>query len=362
MQVRHIFVGIDLGDKNSVARTAVDREKTERFGFVNNRQGRARLFGEAKRKAAQAGGAKIVMAYEASSCGFVLRDEAQRAGIECWVLAPTKMEKSVEQRKHKNDDRDADDVVEKLRGHVLAGNRLPTVWVPDQQTRDDRELIRTRLELVDKQTQMKSQIQMLLKRHGLEKPSGLGAGWTHGYRRWLEALAESESLGWGSRQALSSLLGQLKFMEAEIERMQKPLEQLANEPRHKPIIDELTQESGIGLLTAIVYRTEIGNAGRFGRGRQVGKFVGLIPTSHESGQQNDRKGHISRQGPPRLRKVLCQASWVHVRHDPEARRMYQQLVLRNPKKKKIALVAMMRRLAVRLWHRMRKIELQLAEA
>ena len=47
----------------------------------------------------------------------------------------------------RNLDRDADDVVEKLRGHVLAGNRLPTVWVPDQQTRDDRELIRTRLEL-----------------------------------------------------------------------------------------------------------------------------------------------------------------------------------------------------------------------
>src|SRR5215467_10716338 len=118
MQVRHIFVGIDLGDKNSVARMAVDREKTERLGFVNNRQGRARLLREAKAKAAQAGGAKIVMAYEASSCGFVLSDEAEAAGMECWVLAPTKMEKSVEQRKHKNDDRDAD-VLDKLRGHVL---------------------------------------------------------------------------------------------------------------------------------------------------------------------------------------------------------------------------------------------------
>jgi transposase len=218
------------------------------------------------------------------------------------------------------------------------------------------------LELVDKQTQVKSQIQMLLKRHGVEKPSGLGAGWTIGYRRWLEALAESESQGWGSRQALSSLLRQLNFIEAEVEVLQKPLEQLADEPRHKPIIDELTQECGVGLLTAIVYRTEIGHAGRFGRGRQVGKFAGLTPTSHESGQQNDRKGHISRQGPPRLRKVLCQASWVHVRHDPQARRMYQELVLRNPKKKKVALVAVMRRLAVRLWHRMRKIELQLADA
>src|SRR5439155_11909901 len=101
-----------------------------RLGFVNNRRGRARLFSEAKRRAQEAGGAKIVMAYEASSCGFVLHEEAEAMGICCWVLAPTKMEKSVEQRQHKNDDRDADDVVEKLRGHVLAGNRLPTVWVP----------------------------------------------------------------------------------------------------------------------------------------------------------------------------------------------------------------------------------------
>jgi transposase len=361
--VKHIFVGIDLGDKNSVARIAEDREKSERFGFVNNGGGRARLFRELKMRRDKAGEAEIVMTYEASSCGFVLHDEAEALGIKCWVLAPTKMEKSVEQRKHKNDDRDADDVLEKLRGHVLAGNRLPTVWVPDRQTRDDRELIRGRLELTEKQTQIKVQIRMLVKRHGLEKPSGLGAGWTIGYRQWLQALSESEQLlGWSTRQALNSLLRQLQFLEAEIERVQKPLEQLADEPRHKPIVQELTQEAGVGLVMAMAYRTEIGQAGRFGRGRQVGKFVGLTPSSHESGQQTDRKGHISRQGSPRLRKVLCQASWVYIVHDDRAKHMYQRLVSRNPKKKKIALVAIMRRLAVRLWHRMRKIELQLAEA
>jgi transposase len=361
--VNYIFVGIDLGDKNSVARIAVDRENSERLGFQNNRQGRKRLFREVKKKSEAVGDGQIVMAYEASSCGYVLSDEAEALGMKCWVLAPTKMEKSVEQRQHKNDDRDADDVLEKLRGHVLAGNRLPKVWIPDGQTRDDRELIRARLELTEKQTEIKAQIRMLTKRHGLEKPTGIGSGWTIGYRRWLEALAESEQpLGWSTRQALQSLLRQLHFLEAEIERLQKPVEQLAQEPRHKAIVEELTGEAGVGVLTAMVYRTEIGQAGRFRRSRQVGKFVGLTPTSHESGQQSDRKGHISRQGPPRLRKVLCQASWVHIVHDRDAGRMYQRLVARNPKKKKIALVAIMRRLAVRLWHRMRKIELQQAAA
>src|SRR5262249_34202886 len=167
-------------------------------GFVNNRRGRARLFEELKRRADEEGQATIVMAYEASSCGFILSDEAGGMGIQCWVLAPTKMEKSVEQRKQKNDDRDADDVLEKLRAHILAGNRLPKIWIPDAQTRDDRELVRTRLELGEKQTQVKSQIQMLLKRHGLEKPSGLGGSWTVRYRRGVLGVAGLGTFRWGA--------------------------------------------------------------------------------------------------------------------------------------------------------------------
>jgi hypothetical protein len=83
--VNHIFVGIDLGDKNSVARIAVNRDKTERWGFVNDHRGRARLFEEVKRRAGKMDEAKIVMAYEASACGFILCEEAEGQGIQCWV-------------------------------------------------------------------------------------------------------------------------------------------------------------------------------------------------------------------------------------------------------------------------------------
>ena len=125
--VNHIFVGIDLGDKNSIARIGVNRESSHRLSFLNSRAGRGRLFVGLEKRAAELGGAEIVMACEASSCGFILADEAKQRRIRCWVLSPTKMEKSVEQRKHKNDDRDAEDILEKLRAHVLAGNRVPTV-------------------------------------------------------------------------------------------------------------------------------------------------------------------------------------------------------------------------------------------
>jgi len=359
---RHIFVGIDLGDKNSVARIATDREKSERFTFINSRAGRARLLQEMRKRAEQAGGAKVVMAYEASSCGYILRDEAKAAEMDCYVLAPTKMEKSVEQRKHKYDDRDAEDVLDKVRAHVLAGTALPTVWVPDVETRDDRELVRTRMELAEKQTKVKAQVQMLLKRHGIEKPSNLRGRWSKPYRQWLEASSESSDVHWGARQALASLLRQLEFLESEIQATDKLVRQLSEQPRHRELLEELMKEPGVGLLTAMVFRTEIGHAGRFRRSRQFGKFLGLTPTSHESGQQNDRKGHISRQGPPRCRKMLCQAGWANIRHDEQLRRVYQRVVERNPKKKKIALVAVMRRLGIRLWHRMRNAELKMESA
>jgi len=57
------------------------------------------------------------------------------------------------------------------------------------------------------------------------------------------------------------------------------------------------------------------------------------------------------QAARRVRKVLCQATWARVRHDPEEKAAYERIKAKNPKKKKIAVVASMRRLAVRMWHR-----------
>ena len=45
-----------------------------------------------------------------------------------------------------------------------------------------------------------------------------------------------------------------------------------------------------------------------------------------------------------------------VRHDQQEQQAYHRIVERNPKKKKIAVVASMRRLAVRMWHRGRAFQ------
>ena len=347
----YIFVGCDSHDKTLVTKIAQNREGAEKKKFGANRSGRRKMIEYLKQGSQSAGGAKVVVAYEASGNGFILCDELKEAGFECHVLAPTKIERSIQERRNKNDDRDADRLLDIVRGHYLAGTRMPAVWVPDTQTRDDREPVRGRQDLSQKQTAVKTQVQMLLKRHGLEKPEGIGNSWSKAWRGWLQALTtDNKHQGWGVRIALASLIRQLEFLEQEIEQLEQAMKQLADTARWKPIVQAMMKQKGVGLMTALKYSTDIADFSRFRRGRQVGAFYGLVPSSHESGENNDRKGHITREGSPAGRQVLCQSTWSRVRHDEQERELYRRLVLKNPKKKKIAIVACMRRLAVRLWH------------
>lgn|SRR5215510_5178535 len=347
----YILVGCDSHEKTLVNKIAHNDGTVETKRFSASRAGQEKLIEYLKERSRRAGGAQVVLAYEASAHGFIFCDELRAAGFMCHVLAPTKIERSTKQKRNKNDDRDAEHLLDIVRGHYLAGSKLPAVWIPDPQTRDDREPVRTRQNLSEKQRIVKTQVQMLLKRNGLEKPEGIGKSWTKPYRQWLEAISQdSRPMRTGMRQALQSLLRQLRFLECEIEQLGKALGELANTPRRKPIVEELMKEKGVGIVTALKYATDIGDFKRFRRGRQVGAFFGLVPSSDESGDDNDRKGHITREGSPSARQVLCQATWSRVQHDKGEREVYSRIVAKNPKKKKIALVACMRRLAVRLWN------------
>jgi transposase len=363
MTTNNIFVGCDAHAKTLVNMIAVNREPAEQRIVANTHSGRQRLIAVLKGKAAQLGGARMAVTYEASGQGFILHDELRAAGIECYVLAPTKIERSNKLKRNKRDKSDAERQLDLLRAHILAGTQLPAVWVPDAQTRDDRETVRTRHDVGEKLAGIKTQIQTLLKRHGVEKPEGMRGSASNQYRRWLQALAEGgaepSAAETGFRNALSSLLRQLEFYEGEIQRSDEAVDDLCERPHRKAVVEALDAECGIARLGAVTYVVEIGDFSRFRRRQQVGSYWGLTPSSQESGDHNDRKGHITRQGSPRVRRMLCQGTWSRVRHDPADRCMYDRLVARNPKRKKIALVALMRRLSVRLWHIGRQAQLAL---
>jgi len=349
-----IMIGCDLHDKTMLLKIAEGCEAPETRSVKNTTAGRTKMIEGLGQRAAAAGGARVLFAYEASGQGFGLYDELTAAGIECHVLAPTRIARSQRQASQKTDEKDAQQLLELLRAHVLAGNELPSVWVPDPTTRDDRELVRMRLELAEKMTMVKSQIQSLLKRNHIRRDAGSGKGWTRLFRSWLKCtLVESPSspLGPAARLALASLVRQLDFLEEEQARLDEGVNALASTPRYAAAVEEMTSLCGVGVLTALVFLTELGDLSRFANRRQLAAYLGLAPRSFESGNATDRKGHITHQGSSRVRKMLCQATWARVRWDRQEQQAYERIVARNPKKKKIAVVASMRRLAIRMWHR-----------
>lgn len=341
-----IMCGTDVHDNSLVSQIGVNKGDAALFRTGNTQAGKRKLFGHLKGLSKKHGGCRVILAYEASSQGFGLYDGCRIAGIECVILAPTKMKKSVKGKKNKTDKKDALDILEILRGHYLAGNKLPAIWIPDDRTRNDRELVRSRLDLGEKLTSVKTQVQTLLKRASKRRPESIKTTWTKAYMKWLKSVELPKT----QAEVLGSLLRQIEFYDGEIEQVNKSIERLSQGQRYKEPCEALINEiNGVGLLSAMVFLTEMGDLGRFSSRKKVGAFVGLVPRSNESGEVDDRKGNITKQGSWRLRKVSCQAAWVRVRCDKEEKLAYERIVSRNPKKKKVALVACMRRLLIRMW-------------
>ena len=114
----------------------------------------------------------------------------------------------------------------------------------------------------------------------------------------------------------------------------------------KQKVERLQKVKGVGFITAvscIALCPELGSLSR----RQTAALVGVAPYDDDSGA---RKGwrHIA-GGRPKLRRALYMAAISAIRSNPILRRFYQQLRQRN-KPPKVALVAVIRKLAILLNH------------
>jgi transposase len=115
-----ILTGCDLHDKTMLLEIAEGRSQPLKRTVSNCAEGRAAMIADLQRRGAEKK-ARVIFAYEASALGFGLYDELTAAGLECVVLAPSKMARSVKQRRSKTDEKDALLILELLRGHYLAG-------------------------------------------------------------------------------------------------------------------------------------------------------------------------------------------------------------------------------------------------
>jgi transposase len=354
-----IMVGCDLHDATTVLKVADGPDATVRKGFATSN--RLAMIEWIKDFASQRGASRIVFAYEASGQGFGLYDDLTDAGIECHVLAPTHLPHTTHSRKNKTDDKDALMILDEVRAHVLAGRTLPDVWVPNHQTRDDREIVRLRLEVATQRTRLKNQIRNLAKRSRLAFPDDFTSSgdWSKRSVAWLREVAAGTTgaLREGVRTALASLMELYQAMSAQIQALDQAIKRLSRTERYARSSRKLKLLSGVGTLTAMVFLTELGDLARFANRRQLAAYLGLAPSAFESGERDDRKGHITKQGPPRVRHVLCQAAWAALRVSPEWKSKYDRIRRGSKSRSRIAIVAIMRQLGVEMWQTARSPEL-----
>jgi transposase len=344
-----IMVGCDLHQASMLLMYCIDDGKPQQASFHNTRIGRADMIEMLRKQALKHDAPRIVLAYEASSLGYGLCDELYDAGIECYVLSPTLLPKTAKSAKLKTDAKDAMMLLEQLRGHLLAGNSLPAVWTPSQRLRDDRELVRARVDGADETTRVKLQILSMFKRRGIELPGWRGSHWTKRFVAWLKETAAA--LDPAVAVVLENLIERFEMLRRHENRLTAAIAKLAKEERYRLQVEELRKLPGVGLLTAMTFLTEIGDLSRFHNRRELTAYLGLCPSSHESGEAGDRKGHITRQGPARVRRLLCQASWLAIGRCSDTKSTYQRIRGGKKQRTKKALVAVMRLLAIKMWHR-----------
>jgi hypothetical protein len=190
-------------------------------------------------------------------------------------------------------------------------------------------------------TRVMNQLQAVALNEGLRCKKRL---WRDAGREQLESFALAP---WASRRRrdLLELLDQLTPTIAEL------TQAIEQEVEKCPEAQRLQTHPGVGALTALAFVLIIGRADRFQCGKQIASYLGLVPMEESSGQRR-RLGHITKQGNSLLRFLLVEAAQVTVRSDQEWRSKYFHLAMRRGRK--IAKVAMARRLAVRMYWMWRK--------
>ena len=255
--------------------------------------------------------------------------------FEIWIGDPAQI-RAKQVRKQKNDRRDAEHILK-----LMMKGDFPRIWAVSPENRDLRQLVWHRHRLVGMRTRVMNQLQAIAMNEGIRRKKGL---WSEKGRQQLESLS---LMPWTTRrrQELLELLDQL---DPNIDELSQAIQQ---EAEQVPEVKLLMTHPGVGPITALAFVLVLGTPERFGNGKQVASYLGLIPCENSSAD-HWRFGHISKQGNKLLRFLLGQSAQSVARCEERWHRQYAHLAMRR--NKPIAKVAMARKLAVRLFWMWRK--------
>jgi transposase len=248
--------------------------------------------------------------------------------------------------KQKNDRRDALKVAQ-----LAAVNQLREVHIPTIEVRQWRALIAFRQQLVRRRGQMKNHIRDLLLSEGQILPRGakcwtqLGVGRLEAMAKPLAAVGRNEL--W--RGQLHLELQQWREVQAAIQVVEEKLDTIAaSDPR----VALLRTIPGVGPRLSEAIVALLDQPERFRKASEVSAYIGMVPKELDSGE-TVRRGPITKHGSRLVRSLLVEVAWAGLRYNPWVQQTYQRISGGKKSRKKIAIVAVGRRLLVRCWAMLR---------
>lgn len=238
-----------------------------------------------------------------------------------------------------NSDKKTDRIDAKELARMVRLNSVPESYVPTDEIREARALVRGRQTLVENRTKYANKIHGLLSDHGITedvKPLSVEG------REFLREL--SLPTPWNT--LLESYLEIVETLTEEIQNLEETIEDRAGSLKETQLLMTIP---GISYYTALTIYAELGEISRFDDDKSVVSYVGLNPVIRESGDSRI-EGSISKRGSGRVRWLLVQAAntAVHTCNDEYLSRFYERLASRKNSQK--AIVATARKMLISIYH------------
>jgi len=240
--------------------------------------------------------------------------------------------------KRKTDKIDAGKIVRGLRGGYLPAR----VVLPDDETLCLRNLVSER------QLHQKQLLQAYNRVHSLARQWGVGLPKYQGElaERWWHEVVECFEGGLGRmvQRIQCSALSSLQALEQLEEETAAQVEAAGL----AEVQQRLQSVPGVGPVVSQALVAYLQEGARFSNGRQFASYVGLVPSVDQTGKQPAHLGHITREGPAVLRRLLVQAAHAALRGQQLNRTRWKQWYTRLEKRRgrKRAIVALARKLGV----------------
>lgn len=242
-------------------------------------------------------GSRPLAVYEAGPTGFALARAAAERGLDVRVCAPGLIPRRPTDR-IKTDARDAERLA-----RLLAAGELSFVHIPTVDQEQLRDLVRAREDLRGDLNRARQRLSHFLRRRAV-RFAGPGKNWTQAHRNWLRGL-DFDDLA--SATTFADYLAAVDAIEQRRDTVEATLAQLAPESPWAQTIARLRCFRGIDTLAAVGLCAEIADFDRFAHPRQLGAFLGLVPSERTSDEKR-RQGQITKAGPKHSRRLLVEAA------------------------------------------------------